>query len=230
MRCTICGSQSFVQNQVLWDGLVAEWQLAPHEARYINAQQGTACTQCGANLRSIALADAVRAFLGTTGLLREVDFRQRCAGMQVLEINEAGTLTPVLRAMPGYTFGAYPEVDLQALPYADASFDLVVHSDTLEHVEHPIRALGECLRVLKPGGALAFTVPIVVGRLTRSRAGLPPSYHGYPATDTQDYIVHTEFGADAWTHVIQAGFRRVEMLAVEFPSAVALLARKDGGG
>ncbi|KQW46666.1 MULTISPECIES: methyltransferase domain-containing protein [unclassified Roseateles] len=229
MRCTICGSQNFVQNHVLWDGLVSEWQLAPHEARYINAQQGTACAHCGANLRSIALADAMRAFLGTDLLLAQVNVQERCANMATLEINEAGTLTPFLRTLPRYTFGAYPEVDMHALPYADGSFDLVLHSDTLEHVQHPVHALRECWRVLRPGGALAFTVPIVVGRMSRSRDGLAPSYHGNPATDTQDYIVHTEFGADAWTHVMQAGFKRVELHTVEFPNAVSMLARKDAG-
>src|SRR5208282_3830755 len=42
---------------------------------------------------------------------------------------------------------------------------LVIHSDTLEHVERPVRALEECRRVLAPGGRVCFTVPIIVGRL-----------------------------------------------------------------
>ena len=51
---------------------------------------------------------------------------------------------------------------------ASGTYDLVVHSDTLEHVPDPVRALQECRRVLRPLGACCFTVPIVVGRLTRS--------------------------------------------------------------
>ena len=77
--------------------------------------------------------------------------------------------SPILRAMKGHTFGAYPEVDMHALPYPDETFDIVVHSDTLEHVPEPVHALGECKRVLKPNGALCFTVPIIVARLSRSK-------------------------------------------------------------
>ncbi len=67
---------------------------------------------------------------------------------------------------------------MHAIPYAAGTFDIVVHSDTLEHVENPVHALAECRRVLKPGGALCFTVPIIVGRLTRNRKGLPPELPG----------------------------------------------------
>jgi ubiquinone/menaquinone biosynthesis C-methylase UbiE len=145
----------------------------------------------------------------------------------VLELNEAGSLSPVLRTISTYTFGAYPDVDMLALPYPDNSFDLVVHSDTLEHVPNPISALRECHRVLKVSGALCFTVPIIVGRMSRSRDGLPKSFHGNEAQSPDDFVVHTEFGADAWTYVSQAGFSRVEFHTVEFPAAIALLARKN---
>src|SRR6185295_17348247 len=85
-----------------------------------------------------------------------------------LEINEAGTLSPLLRQLPGHRLATFPEVDIHRLPYADDSFSLVVHSDTLEHVARPNAALSECRRVLRPGGSLCFTVPMIVGRLTRS--------------------------------------------------------------
>src|SRR5262249_39751255 len=119
----------------------------------------------------------------------------------------------------------YPEVDMQRLPFDAGSFDLVIHSDTLEHVADPVTALGECRRVLAPGGACLFTIPIIVGRLTRSREGLAPSHPRNPELNAADYLVRTEFGADAWTYVLQAGFRSCEIVPFNFPSGLAALAR-----
>lgn len=45
------------------------------------------------------------------------------------------------------------------VPYADATFDLVVMLDVLEHVEDDAGALKQVFRILKPGGTLALTVP-----------------------------------------------------------------------
>jgi ubiquinone/menaquinone biosynthesis C-methylase UbiE len=92
------------------------------------------------------------------------DFAERSAtrNLAVLEINEAGSLSPVLRQFAGYTLASYPAVDIHAMPYPDDTFDLVIHSDVLEHVVDPIRALAECRRVLRPGAVLCFTVPTVV--------------------------------------------------------------------
>ena len=109
------------------------------------------------------------------------------------------------------------------LPFEDRSYDLVLHSDTLEHVARPIRALSECRRVLKPGGFCVFTVPLIVDRLTISREGLPPSYHGTPSSNPADFLVHTEYGADAWKHVTLAGFRECRIFALDYPSAHALV-------
>lgn len=228
MHCSVCGSSSFSSQKVLWEGLVSEWQLSAEEADYINAQQGTCCTECGSNLRSIALAKTMQIITNSTLPLQKLVETSPLASMSALEINEAGSLSPYLRQLATYTLAAYPAVDMHAMPYSSDSFDLVLHSDTLEHVAHPLRALSECLRVLRPGGALCFTVPIIVGRLTRNREGLPKSYHGDGQTNPEDFIVHTEFGADAWTYPLRAGFERVEVVCAEFPAAIALIARKAG--
>lgn len=44
-------------------------------------------------------------------------------------------------------------------PFGDASFDAVFHTEVLEHVYAPETFLAECLRVLRPGGRMLFTVP-----------------------------------------------------------------------
>jgi ubiquinone/menaquinone biosynthesis C-methylase UbiE len=48
------------------------------------------------------------------------------------------------------------EVDAEALPFADASFDLVVGHAVLHHLPGLDRAMSEFHRVLVPGGAIAF--------------------------------------------------------------------------
>jgi hypothetical protein len=63
--------------------------------------------------------------------------------------------------------------------------------------------------------------------MSRSRAGLPHSYHGNAETLTEDWAVRTEFGADAWSYVIRAGFDSVSIVALDYPTATALLARKE---
>lgn len=49
--------------------------------------------------------------------------------------------------------------DVQALPFEDESFDLVVSLETLEHVPDPDRGLAELVRVTKRGGRLVVTTP-----------------------------------------------------------------------
>ena len=70
---------------------------------------------------------------------------------------------------------------MQHLPFADQTFDLVLHADTLEHVPEPLAALTECRRVLRPGGWCCFTIPMIVGRMTRSRTAYLPAIMGYQA-------------------------------------------------
>lgn len=223
-RCACCGGTEFESRAVLWPELVREWRLSRSEAAYIDRQQGTACRGCDSSLRSIALATAMMRYTGFTGTF-DAWVRSPAAGrLAVLELNGAGNLTSFLRRLPGHVERSYPDVDMLAMPFADATFDLVVHSDTLEHVPDSVRGLAECRRVLRSGGACCFTVPVVVGRTCRSRAGQPPSFHGAPRANSADYRVETEFGADAWSHVIEAGFSECRIVAAEYPSALAFTA------
>jgi SAM-dependent methyltransferase len=51
-------------------------------------------------------------------------------------------------------------MDMHALRFADASFDLVFASHVFEHAWDLARVAAECVRVLKPGGYLFCAVPI----------------------------------------------------------------------
>ncbi len=222
--CSLCGGVEFTSHQVLWPELVSAWQLAAHEVAYVDDQQGCTCNACGASLRVVALGQALQDAWQTGLTVQEFVCQPAAAALQVLDLNGAAGLSEVLSSLPGYVRADYPAVDMHSLPYAAASFDIVMHSDTLEHVEWPLLALQECRRVLAPGGRLCFTVPIIVGRLTRSRLGLAKSHHGDPSTTGDDFLVRTEFGVDAWTILAQAGFPRTMINVVQYPAATALSA------
>ncbi len=49
--------------------------------------------------------------------------------------------------------------DALRLPYADNSFDVVLMSEILEHIPSDEAAIAEMVRILKPGGVGAVTVP-----------------------------------------------------------------------
>lgn len=51
---------------------------------------------------------------------------------------------------------AYQRGDATALPFADASFDVVCAMDLIEHVENPQTLVAEASRVLRPGGRFVF--------------------------------------------------------------------------
>ncbi len=146
-NCSVCGGNEFYTRDVLWPELVADWQLSPHEVEYVNRQQGFYCTSCGNNLRSMVLANAIfrsYCFSGTLNQFVESDLGKR---LKVLEINEAGGLSPTLRKFSYHQLVRYPEYDMTYLQLGSDRYDLVIHSDTLEHVPNPEMGLSECRRI-----------------------------------------------------------------------------------
>ena len=49
--------------------------------------------------------------------------------------------------------------DINNMPFQDGSYDSVICSEVLEHVPVPEESIKELIRVLKPGGVLALSVP-----------------------------------------------------------------------
>jgi SAM-dependent methyltransferase len=103
---------------------------------------------CGAGRHAFAL---YRRGADVTALDMDAGELEDVAGM-LAAMDEAGEVPPgaLARAVRGTAY---------ALPFADGSFDRVVASEVLEHLPQDRDAMAELVRVLRPGGLLAVTVP-----------------------------------------------------------------------
>jgi phosphatidylethanolamine/phosphatidyl-N-methylethanolamine N-methyltransferase len=79
------------------------------------------------------------------------------------------TVSDAVLADPKIELG---ECDVTRMPYPDASFDRVVSTCVLHHVESPFIAAAELRRVLKPGGLVTILVPTDPGLAYRVGKGL----------------------------------------------------------
>lgn len=116
---------------------------------------------------------------------------------------------------PGVPLGTIHEgfrcENLESLTFNDASIDIHVTQDVMEHVLHPQKAFAEIGRTLKPGGIHIFTVPLVnkwrpsKPRVTVDGAGNvvhleKPVYHGNPIADGS--LVCTDWGFDICEYIL----------------------------
>jgi len=209
-RCSVCGrSARFVRNR---------WVLPADFARtwpegFVD-RESLLCSECGSSGRVRGFADTLISLYGFgASSVAELVLEEAFESLEIVELNAIGRMHTYLASLPHLTYAEYPDEDVTALSYPDASFDLVLTSDTLEHVPDPIKGLQEIRRVLRPGGRHLFTVP-VDPRLakTRSRAGLPPVHHGRGGgpfslvTRKADLLAHTDFGTDLPELLAGTGF------------------------
>ncbi|WP_433565369.1 class I SAM-dependent methyltransferase [Nocardia sp. CA-151230] len=161
---------------------------------------------------------------------------EHCAGKVVLEAGSgegygANMIADVAAQVTGLDYddsavahvrAKYPRVrmvqgNLAELPLDDASVDIVVNFQVIEHLWDQAQFLRECLRVLRPGGKLLISTP---NRITFS-----------PGRDTPLNPFHTrELNAAEMTELlVEAGFT-VELMAGIFhgPELVALDAKWGG--
>jgi len=76
--------------------------------------------------------------------------------------------------------------DALNMPFEDASFDSVIGQEAWCHVPDKPGLIAECVRVVKPGGAIAFTdilrrAPLEAAELQRMQEGMP-----FPTLETLD--------------------------------------------
>lgn len=253
-RCTACGERAIsIPGRPVDERLARAWHLDADEWADMNAREGMVCGSCRCNARARYFGEVIGAWahrrcgaVGTSFAARVASpgFRQ----LAVAEINASHGLHQFLARAPGVRYSefgskdpAVPDESLLGLSYPDDTFDLVLTSDTLEHVPDLERALAEIRRVLKPGGAHLCTVPVLMSRAeTLQRAELradggvrhrqPPSYHAGPVADADDYLVFFEFGADFAQRLRDAGFDVDLHQAVDNPMQVVFETTKPYAG
>jgi SAM-dependent methyltransferase len=105
--------------------------------------------------------------------------------------------------------------DIHRLTYENASFDLVTSTEVFEHVADDRRGFAEIRRVLRPGGAFIFTVPIENAERTVERAALsgetvthllPPAFHDDRIRGRNAVLVFRDYGRDIVARLRDAGF------------------------
>lgn len=123
--------------------------------------------------------------------------------------------------------------DVTCLSYADASFDLSVCLEVLEHVPDFKKAFSELARVTKLGGRVFITVPFIednqqtIIRASFSETGelihhLPPEYHGDPVNAEGGILCFQHFGWDLLDMLKSAGFADVKVHLVWSASELML--------
>ena len=71
-----------------------------------------------------------------------------------VELDHQAAAMSVQRGCPRVALG-----NLCRLPFPDASFDLIISTDVIEHIEDDVAALGEMRRLLSPAGRVFITTP-----------------------------------------------------------------------
>lgn len=191
-----------------------------------NLRESGHCPQCQASNRQRQVAWMLRRELGLplSGPLAVP------GGIAIYNTEANGPLHARLKDVPGYECSEYwgdqaqygarvngvRNEDLQALGFADASFDIVLSSDVFEHVPDPYRAHREVFRVLKRGGRHIFTVPYgEASPCDDVRATLRDGeiiyhaealYHGDPVRPDQGVLVWTIFGQEMLVRLKRIGF------------------------
>ncbi len=202
-RCPFCGPTVFI--------------------RLSHAASGLRCVRCSAGSVQLSIGWAIRDNVPDIRACDacELSSRGPVARWLAARARSVATSEYFADAEPGSMRDGIRCEDVQRLTYADASFDLVTHTEVLEHVPDDARALRELLRVLRPGGRMVFTVPMHDGASTVERARvrddgvvehlLEPVHHTDPLRP-EGILAFRDYGSDIVDRLRAAGFEDARIL------------------
>jgi SAM-dependent methyltransferase len=184
IHCTVCGNEAGVSYDYP--------DVRLRHAHGIGVLRETlACRACGATMRDRQLAAGLLAVLHdrTGQLVRDVAaWRAKPFGdLRILDTDSFSAMNTILRGLPGYFHSQYKpvgrngehlpdgslNVNLLDMPFPDFSFDVILTSDVMEHVEDDACAHREIFRCLARGGTYVFTIPFNPCLFATRRLTLP---------------------------------------------------------
>lgn len=185
--------------------------------RLSSDETGVRCVRCAASVVHLSIGWALRECIGST------------VGLDACELSSRSPLVTWLRGetrslalseffddlAPGTQRDGIRCEDVQRLTYANATFDLIMHTEVFEHVPDDLVGFRELYRVLRSGGHMLFSVPLTNLTSTVERAHLdsngvqyllPPAYHDDLLRGVGKVLVFRDYGADILQRIEMAGF------------------------
>jgi len=187
--------------------------------RLQRSEAGLRCARCAAGAVQISLGWALRTQVADLGARDVYELSSR--GPLVAHLTRHARRLQLSEYFDGIAPGSEHHgvrcEDVQALSFADSSFDLITHTEVLEHVPDDHRAFAELYRVLRPGGLMLFTVPYHPEwpqTLERARVAAdggiehlqPPAYHDDLLRGQGRVLAWRDYGADLPDRLAAVGF------------------------
>lgn len=181
-KCSVCGNYSrFRYGALLSPGSEVALSCGWDErfTREINVTNTLKCSYCMSKFRVRAAAESMLRYFwkGRVGSVAELMKKLReggaAAGWRAIETTASdgiftgiGEIKNVIKSEyfddveRGRCKNGVRSEDLQAMTFADNSFDAVIALDVFEHIADPFKAFAEVRRVIRPSGIGIITVPL----------------------------------------------------------------------
>lgn len=194
-----------------------------------NLRESLLCDVCGASCRNRSLASGLLRQVGGDTVHSIAELAASPSGPRIFDTDGFSPLFNFLKGAEFYTSSIYDptrpfgelinpkvmNVDLQAMPFQDGSYDIILTSDVMEHVRRDEAAHREIYRCLRPGGHYVFTVPYVPGwphnQIRVDSSGvedvyvMEKQYHGDPMS-SNGILVYRIYGQELVAQLRRIGF------------------------
>jgi len=202
-KCPFCGPTVFV--------------------RLSSDDSGVRCARCAAGLVHLSIGFAIRSSRIEISKCDVCEFSASGPYVEFL-IKHSRTIALsefVDGAIPGEVRSGVRCEDVQNLSYENASFDLVTHTEVMEHVPNDHLGFSELRRVLRKHSLMIFTVPIYDSESTLERAHLSdgvvvhtsePVFHVDPWRGGAGILAFRDYGRDILERLLGSGFSKAHFV------------------